>query len=243
MALARRIVALAFALVSLSFAQQILILTNGTEIRGRFVSGNSSTITFTDDRGATHRFNTAKVQSLILNTETSPGLSSASATSTTVPPPPKPTPGYKDTDTPPTGAWHLAATIPAGADIVVKIVAPINVRQADPHKYFLALIHRAILNSQGNLAIPRDIQAHLVAREVNGNNGAGIALDLRSADIFGLRVIFTAEKLPLDTSHVNPALLGTILPAVSNVTKSATLNIAPGTIIRFHLERPVYLYE
>ena len=50
---------------SLALPQQTLILNDGDQLHGRFQGGNSSSITFIDEHGNSHRFNLSEVQSLI----------------------------------------------------------------------------------------------------------------------------------------------------------------------------------
>ena len=50
---------------SLSFAQQIVTLTSGTQLQGRFVGGNANAIEFIDQQGSKHKINISQIQSLV----------------------------------------------------------------------------------------------------------------------------------------------------------------------------------
>ena len=39
---------------SLAFAQQVLLLTNGTQLQGRYAGGNAGTVEFLDQQGGRH---------------------------------------------------------------------------------------------------------------------------------------------------------------------------------------------
>jgi hypothetical protein len=86
-----------------------------------------------------------------------------------------------------------------------------------------------------------------------------IAVDLRSVSVNGRRFILNSENITNARSPGNRrtaeflaggALVGTILGAIAGggkgaevLTRGPALRIPSETILRFRLERPVYLYE
>ena len=50
---------------SMAFAQQVLTLTTGTQLQGRYVGGDANTIKFLDQQGSRHKINISQIQSLV----------------------------------------------------------------------------------------------------------------------------------------------------------------------------------
>ncbi|HVW86279.1 MAG TPA: hypothetical protein VHB50_16440, partial [Bryobacteraceae bacterium] len=218
------------------FSQQVLILNSGTQIRGRYDGGSADSVSFIDERGARHRFNIAQIQSLVF-TGGSPPLN----TSYGEPPPPPGSfadRGYSDTDTEPAGGWRRAGEIPAGAEIVVRTIDPIEARSADARRRYLATVDRDVVDASGNVVIPRNSRAHLVVTDAG--NGE-IAIDLRSANVNGRRVMLNSRNITDTRSREGigankrtgtfvggGALLGTILGAIAGGGKGAAIGALAG---------------
>lgn len=219
-----------------AFSQNTLILNSGAQIEGRYDGGNADTVTFIDQHGGRHKFNIAEIQSLIFTG--------------TPPPPPLPTPppatsaypyperGYADADVEPAGGWRRGVTIPAGTEIAVRSIDPINVREPDPRRQFLATVENDVLDSTGAVAIPRGSEAHLIAHKVSGGE---IAVDLRSVSVNGVRYILNSDDITntrvRDGLGANKrtgvflgggALLGTVLGAVAGGGKGAAIGALAG---------------
>jgi hypothetical protein len=215
-----------------AFSQNTLILNSGVQIDGRYDGGNADTVTFIDQHGGRHKFNIAEIQSLIF-------------TQTALPPPPPqtsaypyPERSYADTDVEPAGGWRQGATIPAGTEITVRSIDPVNVREPDPRRHFLATVENDVLDSTGAVAIPRGSEAHLIAHKVSGGE---IAIDLRSVSVNGARYILNSDDITntrvRDGLGANKrtgaflaggALLGTVLGAVAGGGKGAAIGALAG---------------
>jgi hypothetical protein len=243
-------------------SQHTLTLNSGTRIEGRYEGGNADNLTFIDQHGSRHKFSIAEVQSLIFNQPRAPEPSEY------------PERSYIDTDVEPDAGWRRGASIPAGTEIAVRTIDPIDVREPDPRRHFLAIVDSDVVGSNGDVLIPRGSEAHLIARKVSGGE---IAIDLRSVNVRGARYILNSDDITnvsvRDGLGANKrtggfvgggALLGTVLGAVAGggkgaaigaiaggaagagtqvLTRGSALHIPSETILRFHLDHPVYLYQ
>ena len=222
---------------NIAFAQQILILNGGTQIHGRYDGGKADTISFIDEHGNRHKFNISEIQSLIFNPAPPPPSAFGSNGPNTSVPTYRER-GYADTDVAPSAGWTRSATLPPGTEIVVRTIDPIYVRQPDPDRHFLATVDRDVLDSNGNVAIPRGSPAHLIAHRVG--NGE-VAIDLRSVSVNGRRYLLNSENITnaklkqgLGTNKRTGAfvgggaLLGTVLGAVAGGGKGAAIGAFAG---------------
>jgi hypothetical protein len=258
----RNLISVAFLLLAATKAsqgQQLLVLNTGTEIEGRYDGGNADTVWFIDDHAGRHRFNITEIQSLIFNRN----VGTASRTQT-----------YVDTDTPVAAGWSRYAVVPAGTEILVRTIDPIDVREPEPHRNFLASIDRDVLDADGNIAIPKGSPAHLIVRDMGQGE---IAIDLRSVSVNGQRYILNSEDLTGERLREGPgantrtgkfvaggAVLGTILGAIAGggkgaaigalsgagagvgaqvLTRGHALHVPSESVLKFRLDRPVYLYQ
>jgi hypothetical protein len=227
---------------SAAFAQQVLILTTGAQVQGRYVGGDADNIKFLDQQGSRHKFPISQVQSLVftgqLPAAAVPSAYSPVSYDPNAAPPNFGERGYVDADAEPRTGWSRTSTIPASAEILVRTIDPIEVRRPDPRQHFLASIDRDVLDSNGSLAIPRGSLAHLIARDVG--NGE-IAIDLRSVNVNGKRYILNSENITnvktKDGLGANKrtakfvggtALLGTVLGAIAGGGRGAAIGALAG---------------
>ncbi len=254
---------------SLAFSQQVLLLTTGTQLQGRYDGGDSNTVKFIDQQGGRHKFNISLIQSLVFS-----GPLPTSFPASTAVPAALIERGYVDSDAEPSSGWSRGSAIPAGAEILVRSIDSIDVRRPDPRQHFLASIERDVLDSDGRVAIPRGSAAHLIAHDVGKGD---IAIDLRSVSINGRRHILNSSNITgvhtRDGIGANQrtgafvgggALLGTVLGAIAGggrgaaigavaggaagagtqvLTRGPKLHIPSETVVSFRLDRPVYLYQ
>jgi hypothetical protein len=229
---------------SLALAQQVLTLTTGTQLQGRYVGGDSNTIKFIDQQGSRHKINISQIQSLVFSGPLPTAAAAPTAYSyTNYPAPPTPPTlaerAYVDSDIEPTTGWSRSSTIPAGTEIMVRTIDPIDVRRPDPRQHFLASIERDVSDSEGHLAIPRGASAHLISHDVG--NGE-IAIDLRSVSVNGKRYILNSSNITgvrtRDGIGANKrtgaflgggALLGTVLGAIAGGGRGAAIGALAGS--------------
>src|ERR1700689_2137310 len=255
---------------SLAFAQQVLLLTSGTQLQGRYAGGKANTIEFIDQQGARHKIDISQIQSLVFGGPLPPPVSydpqAAQATFAER--------GYVDADVEPKAGWSRSMTLPADTEIQVRTIDSIDVRRPDPRQHFLASIEKDVLDSDGRVAIPRGSSAHLIAHDVG--NGE-MAIDLRSVSVNGKRYLLNSTNITgvhtRDGLGANKrtgkfvgggALLGTVLGAIAGggrgaaigalaggaagagtqvLTRGPKLNIPSETVLSFRLDQPVFLYQ
>jgi hypothetical protein len=58
--------------------------------------------------------------------------------------------------------------VPAGVEIEVRTIDPIEAREPEPHRMFLASIDRDARDASGRAVIPKGAPAHLIVRDVSG---------------------------------------------------------------------------
>jgi hypothetical protein len=252
---------------SLAFGQQILLLTSGAQLQGRYAGGKADNIEFIDQQGARHKFNISQIQSLVFSGPLPPSTASAAPLSFAER-------GYVDADVEPKAGWSRSLTLPAGTEIQVRTIDSIDVRRPDPRQHFLASIEKDVLDSDGRVAIPRGSSAHLIAHDVG--NGE-IAIDLRSVSVNGKRYLLNSTNITgvhtrdgigankrTGTFVGGGALLGTVLGAIAGggrgaaigalaggaagagtqvLTRGPKLNIPSETVLSFRLDQPVFLYQ
>ena len=245
-----RVILLLLAATAIASSQQVLVLTSGTQLEGRYDGGKPDTVYFIDEQGNRHKFSTYEIQSLTFNSPPPPPPpaappSAAAPTEAYAPaayPPAAPASfverGYADTDQEPAAGWARSAVIPAGVQIVVRTIDPIDVREPDPRQHFLASVDQDVLDAGGNVVIPKGSTAHLIVHKVGGGD---IAVDLRSVEVNGRRLILNSEIITntrtRDAIGANRrtgaflgggALLGTILGAVAGGGRGAAIGAVAG---------------
>ena len=132
---------------SLAFAQQVLTLTTGTQLQGRYVGGDANTIKFIDQQGSRHKINISQIQSLVFSgpLPTADGFPDGLPYTNYEPnaSPLRRLPSAA-TSTPmsnPRAGWSRTSTIPAGTEIMVRTIDPIDVRAPGPAAA-LSRLHR-----------------------------------------------------------------------------------------------------
>ena len=136
--------------------------------------GNADTVWLIDVHAGRHRFNITEIHSLMFNRD---GGAVA-------------VPGrYVDTDESAGARWRRHAMVPASVEIEVRTIDPIDVREPESHRMFLASIDRDVRDVSGRVMIPKGAPAHLIVRDMGGGE---IAIDLRSVSVDGRRYILNA---------------------------------------------------
>lgn len=222
---------------NLGIAQQTLIMNGGQILHGRYDGGSADTVFFIDEHGNRHRFNISEIQNLMFNGGPSGDLPTADRFTAGTNPPPRPG-EYADMEAPPGNGWNRSATIPADTEIMVRTIDRIDSSAADPGRRFLASIERDVLDSNGNVVIPRGTSAHLI---VNRAGDDRMAIDLRSVNVNGRRYVLDTADLTNARGREGlganertgkfvggGALIGGILGAVAGGGKGAAIGAVAG---------------
>lgn len=232
------------ALVSLSYGDT-LYLRSGATIQGNYAGGDTRQVKFVvGDHIETYQI--GEVQRVEFG-----GVSSNNSPGDTVSTPPPPAPRYREEGSrpperferpappPPEGAYP-AVEIPAGTNLVVRMVDNVDSERDSVGKTFRASIDEPVVVN-GQTVIPRgaDVVAKLVNQEESGKfqGRSALTLDLMQIQINGRMVdITTSEVTQASGSRTNRtaktvgggAALGAILGGIFGGGKGAAIGAASG---------------
>jgi outer membrane lipoprotein SlyB len=221
------------ALIPLGLFAARLTLRDGTTVTGRFVSGSEDRIVFLDDRGIRRTFNTNEIQTLDFNDTMAPAGGAYN----------------RDNDRRDNAAnraddrHRTWATLPAGTPVSVRTDETINADTASQGRTYSASIYQDVLDSSGNVVIPRGSRATLVVRRVSEGGtvtSGNLALDLDSVEVNGRRYNVSTEDIEKRGSQGiganrrtgemvgGGAVLGTLLGAIAGGGKGAAIGAIAG---------------
>ncbi len=216
---------------SLALASDTLVLRDGTSHTGTFVSATSATITFREG-GKLHRYPKSKVQSLDFGSPAAATKAPAAATKA-----------------PAAGNQPVAAiakgpvTLAAGTEIEVLTNENIDSKTAKQDQVFSADVSQNVLDSSGQVVIPKGSAAELVIRSVSAGNitgGSEMTLDLQSVKVGGHRYLVNTQDLQQKGSQGvgankrtaemvgGGAALGTLIGAIAGGGKGAAIGVLAG---------------
>jgi hypothetical protein len=173
-------------------AQQTLVLRDGTTLNGRMVEGGESYITFRTDNGENRRFDIDRVQSINFNgwrQDANQAYGSQRGQYGANSPDYLGSSRYSDNrgrdygnQNNSYGNGYGAMVVPAGAEISVRTNEVIDARNSPDNRSYSAVVDRDVVDTNGNVIIPRGADARLVVRNAGNNQ---LALDLESVMIHG----------------------------------------------------------
>jgi hypothetical protein len=220
------------ALLPSALSAARLSLRDGSVINGQFISGTSQEIVFQDDNGVRRRFNLNQVLNIDF-----------SSISQTVAPDTRNRMDERRRG----NDWTV---LPEGTSLSVRTEQAIGPENAADGSTFPVSIVQDVLDSTGNVVIPRDSEATLIVRRAM--ESGRYALDLESIEVHGRRYIVNTVDA---RGNAGPAL-GTFLGGVAGGGKTAAIGAgvqvatqgkeirAPAeTILNFRLEEPLHLRE
>lgn len=232
------------------FAARIT-LRDGSTINGRFLSGTQDRIVFQDDNGLRRTFNINEVQTVDFNDTVAPAYNRDSDR--------RDDQGRNDLGRNDQGRYDQVdrrddsanrmdnrrgwTTLPAGAQISVRTDETIQADAGNEGRTFPASIQQDVLDSSGNVAIPRGSRANLVVRQANEGGtltSGNLVLDLDSVEVNGRRRTVSTEDLQQgDNRGIGAnrrtgemvgggAVLGTLLGAIAGGGKGAAIGAVAG---------------
>ena len=132
-------------------------------------------------------------------------------------------------------------TIPAGAELVVRTNQDIRSTTAEPNRYYSAVVERDVMDSSGQVVIPRGSEAQLVIRDVPAGSSHQLTLDLQSVSVNGSTYYLSTEDLQRSgrreglgsnrrTAEIvgGGAALGTLLGAIAGGGRGAAIGAVAG---------------
>lgn len=217
------------AIFPLGLFAERLTLRDGTVVYGRFISGSSNEVTFMDDNGGRRNYNLDQIQSIDFNTVSNRNdvrNRNESYSSNTA---------NRSADD--------VAVLQSGTQISVRTDQDINANTATQGQTYPASITQDVMDSAGNVVIPRGSEAELVVRDIKegGTVSSGnLMLDLQSVRVNGRRLMLSTEDIKQGgdtgigknkrTAEMvgGGAVLGTLLGALAGGGKGAAIGAVAG---------------
>jgi uncharacterized protein YcfJ len=222
-----------------------LTLRDGTVIFGEFISGTGQNVVFQDDNGVRRSFDFNQIDTIDfnnVNTDARQDLQDLQRRGGL-----NQNQKYRDENSAdrmdnrrPQGEW---VSVPAGASISVRTAENINSQTAVEGRTYPATIEQDVMDSTGNVVVPRGSEAALVIRQVNEGgtlSNGNFVLDLDSIRVNGRRyVVNTVDMNAKDPNGIGKnkrtaemvgggAVLGTLLGAIAGGGKGAAIGAIAG---------------
>lgn len=228
------------------FAQgptQTIQLRNGQQITGRMLGSDGRDITFQERDGDMRHFRYDEVQSINFNDVRDYDRGGQGRDydrerrdQAYPPPPPPPPQAYAQPGPryPPPGNAYMS--LPAGTQVSIRTNEAIDSRDASDSRSYSAQVASDVVDSNGNIVVPRGSDARLVVRNIGGNQ---LALDLQSVMVNGQRYTIDTEQLERGRQGLGEnrrtgqyvgggAALGAIIGAVAGGGKGAAIGALAG---------------
>jgi hypothetical protein len=224
------------------FADQ-LILKDGTTYYGRFLSGDYRNVTFQDDSGQQHTFDTQQIQTLDFNGEHQGSANRYNNENYGPPSNGYSQPTVNGYEPPPANNGYTTMVLPAGAQIAVRTNESIESNAYTPGQTYDATIAQDVLDPNGNVLIPQGSDAQLVIRDLSRGGIAGspkLVLDLQSIQVNGQNyLVNTSDVVRSGKTGIGAnkrtaemvgggAALGTLLGAVAGGGTGAAIGALAG---------------
>lgn len=152
-----------------------IYLNDGRTYTGRFLNGDAGSVSFQDDQGQQYRFRTNEVQSILFG-----GQSANNYNSSPVP------------------LAAPASTIPAGTQLSVRTTSRIDSRDASDGQIYPATVEQDVMDTNGNVLIPRGSNADLTIRSASGGSirdSSDLMIDVQDVNVNGQRYMVNTEDL------------------------------------------------
>lgn len=209
-----------------TFATDTLTMKDGTKHSGVFLGATSRTITFKEGR-TLHHYPLSSVQSLDFGEKAA----------ATAPAPPR------NRSATPTQSSQRSVVLPVGTELAVLTNQEIDSKTATEGQVFSADVAQNVVNSSGQVVIPKGSEAELVIRKVSGGGmtgGSEVTLDLQSVKVGGRRYMVNTQDLEQKGSEGiganrrtaemvgGGAVLGTLIGAIAGHGKGAAIGAVAG---------------
>jgi len=199
-----------------------ITLKDGTTRSGTLFSVTTKSVSFREG-SKLHHYPKAEIQSIAFDLQTGASVPATSAA---------------------LGTGRRGATLPAGTEISVMANQEIDSKTAEEGQIFPADVAENVVNSEGQVVIPKGSEAQLVIRHVKAagavSGTSDLALDLQSVKAGGRRYTVSTEDVEqkgregLGTNKRTAemvgggAVLGTLIGAIAGGGKGAAIGAASG---------------
>lgn len=204
-----------------------IILKNGTRFRNAHVTQSSrKSVSFTDQRGRSHRYAMSSVRSLQLGSSPAPQFGKRPRVFT----------GGANSQ-------GVSRTLPAGTEISVRNTDAIDSKTARVGQKFFASIDKDVLDNTGALAIPKGSDAELIIETSMGGgmtSASELELDIDAVTVQGTRYeVATSDYLQKGKQGIGAnkrtaemagggAALGALIGAIAGHGKGAAIGAVVG---------------
>jgi hypothetical protein len=224
-----------------AWAQQTIVLRDGTQFNGRMTAASERTITFDDQQGQNHRFDVNEVESIRFDQRAGYDNGRAQNGNRS---------GFNgngvngNNDSRDTRGYNRNSSrhemsLASGTEIGVRTNENINSQDAGQGRSYSAQVDRDVVDSSGNVVIPRGSDAQLVVRRLNDGN---LSLDLQSVSVNGQRYTVDSADVVQEAGSREGigknkrtgeyvgggAVLGTLLGAIAGGGKGAAIGALAG---------------
>ncbi|HXN23919.1 MAG TPA: hypothetical protein VOA41_14365 [Candidatus Dormibacteraeota bacterium] len=224
-----------------------LVLRNGTRVPGLLVKRTSSTITFRNSRGVVRRYRASDVEDVEIssrrqNTSGSPDTYDNANDTNSNPDNNRNNSSYQKNSAT-RGGDGQTELLRAGTQLEILTNETINSKQASSNQLFAAQVNQDVVDSSGEVIVPKGSPAQLIIRSLNtgGTNGAPeLSLDIQSITVHGRRYAVTTSNVQRKgrsgigankrTAEMvgGGAVIGTIIGAIAGGGKGAAIGAAVG---------------
>lgn len=255
--------ALGMVVSSAAWAQQTVVLRDGTQFTGKLVGVNGDSVTFRDDRGENRRFDSNQIDAIRFDQRQDYGNTSYRRPDT-----------GNSADSRGYGRDQNSRyrNLPAGTEIAVRTNERIDSQDSNQGRSYSAEVGQDVVDRNGNMVLPRGSEAQLVVRRI----GQDLALDLQSVSVNGERfAVNTADVTESGAAKQGvgdnkrtaeyvggAAVLGTLLGAIAGggrgaaigalaggaagagaqvLTRGSQVTVPAETMLNFRLDSPVSL--
>jgi hypothetical protein len=212
---------------------QTITLRDGRQLTGKIVNADDHDVTFRERDGDMRHFNFGEVESISFNHVQDYDRGGNYRDPAYNAPPPPPGPGAYAQPSYPRQAAYM--TVPAGADVSIRTNEGIDARDASDGRSYAAQVARDVVDTNGNVVIPRGSEARLVVRNI----GNQIALDLQSVNVNGQRYILDTDEVERGKDGIGAnrrtgefvgggAALGAVIGALAGGGKGAGIGALAG---------------
>ena len=216
------------AVCGAAIAADTVTLKDGTTHNGTVVSVTARTVSFKEG-GTIHHYPRSQVESLQFGGSTPAATKAESAKG--------------ESNSAVLGQNRKSVTLPAGTEIAVLTNQNIDSGSANQGQTFPADVAENVMNSSGQVVVPKGSEAELVVRNVAGGgvtSNPEVTLDLQSVKVGGRRYMVNTQDLAQQgegslgankrTAEMvgGGAALGTLIGAIAGHGKGAAIGAAAG---------------
>jgi hypothetical protein len=211
-----------------AIATDTLTLKDGTTHNGTVVSVTARTVSFKEG-GTIHRYPRSQVESLQFSGTSAAGTKAESSKG--------------ESSSAVLGQNRKSVTLPSGTEIAVLTNENIDSSTANAGQTFPADVAENVMNSSGQVVIPKGSEAELIVRKVAAGGVTStpeVTLDLQSIKVGGRRYMVNTQDVAQQTEcglGANKrtaemvgggAALGTLIGAIAGHGKGAAIGAAAG---------------